>query len=228
MSGQYNPLYRVRHRNTAPRRPPSDPIPRRICQPHELLRAQRTHPQPPDFGGGGPSCPAGAAAQPPLPPGQPGPLRERPCCFNPPLACGAVQPGVFRGSELRFRLTIIPVIVSPTRTNRVILTLPAGKMGGWSTPRHRWFLGRDFWLGANWARSTATAPRCAAAGSAVTVAPESSHSRANPRCARHFSRPPALQRFPPLQMTGIGPLQKTLDTASTHYLVHPHARGEHC
>ena len=37
-------------------------IPRRICQPHELLRAQRTPPQPPDFGGGGPSCPASSAA----------------------------------------------------------------------------------------------------------------------------------------------------------------------
>ena len=30
---------------------------RQICQPHELLRAQLTHPEPPDFGGGGPSCP---------------------------------------------------------------------------------------------------------------------------------------------------------------------------
>ena len=119
-------------------------IPRRICQPHELLRAQLTHPEPPDVGGDVPSCPARAAAHPPLPPGRTGPLRDRRCCFNPARACGAVQSGVFRGSELRFGLAIIPVIGSPTRTNRVILTLPAGKMGGWSTPRHRWFLGRDF------------------------------------------------------------------------------------
>ena len=64
-------------------------------------------------------------------------LQSSPCLWRCPA-------GVFRGSELRFGLAIIPVIGSPTRTNRVILTLPAGKMGGWSTPRHRWFLGRDF------------------------------------------------------------------------------------
>ena len=103
-----------RRLDTAPRRPPSDPIPRRICQPHELLRAQRTPPQPPDFGGDVPSCPAGAAAHPPWTPCQPGPARERHFFLNPPLACSAVQPGVFRGSELRIRLTIIPVMVSLT------------------------------------------------------------------------------------------------------------------
>ena len=42
-----------RRLDTAPRCPPSDPMPRRICQPHELLRAQRTPPQPPDVGGTG-------------------------------------------------------------------------------------------------------------------------------------------------------------------------------
>ena len=75
----------------APRRPPSDPIPRRICQPHEFLRAQRTPPQPPDVGGGGPSCPARAAAQPPLPPGQTGAaagaallLHSAPCLWRCP------------------------------------------------------------------------------------------------------------------------------------------------
>ena len=48
-----------------------------------------------------------SAAPPPLTPFQPGPLRQRPFCFTPPRACSAVQPGVFRGSELRFGLPII-------------------------------------------------------------------------------------------------------------------------
>ena len=45
----------------APRRPPSDHIPRQICQPHELLRAQLTHPEPPDVDGDVPSRPARVA-----------------------------------------------------------------------------------------------------------------------------------------------------------------------
>ena len=89
----YNPLQGPAPKNgpphrldTAPRCPPSDPIPRRICQPHEFLRAQRTHPQPPDFGGDVPSCPASSAAHPPWTPCQPGPARERHFFLNPPLA----------------------------------------------------------------------------------------------------------------------------------------------
>ena len=61
-------------------------------------------------------CRASAAAHPPWTPCQPGPARERHFFLNPPRACSAVQPGVFRGSELRFGLTIIPVIDSPTLT----------------------------------------------------------------------------------------------------------------
>ena len=120
---------RVRHRNTAPhrldtapRRPPSDPMPRRICQPHELLRAQRTPPQPPDVGGDVPSCRASsaapscgaaalatvstraAAAATML-------LQSCPCLWRCPA-------GVFRGSELRFGLAIIPVIVTMNLPNR--------------------------------------------------------------------------------------------------------------
>ena len=64
-----------RRLDTAPRRPPSDPIPRRICQPHELLRAQLTHPEPPDFGGDVPSCP-------------PELRRTRPCHPVKPGRCG--------------------------------------------------------------------------------------------------------------------------------------------
>ena len=45
----------------APRCPPSDHIPRQICQPHELLRAQLTHPEPPDFDDDLPSFPARSA-----------------------------------------------------------------------------------------------------------------------------------------------------------------------
>ena len=45
----------------APRCPPSDHIPRQICQPHELLRAQLTHPEPPDVDGDVPSFPARSA-----------------------------------------------------------------------------------------------------------------------------------------------------------------------
>ena len=36
--------------------PPSDHIPHQICQPHELLRAQLTHPDPPDVDDDVPSC----------------------------------------------------------------------------------------------------------------------------------------------------------------------------
>ena len=39
-----------------------------------------------------PSCPARAAAQPPLTPCQTGPVRYRQFFLNPPLACGGVQP----------------------------------------------------------------------------------------------------------------------------------------
>ena len=45
----------------APRCPPSDHIPRQICQPHELLRAQLTHPEPPDVDDAVPSFPASSA-----------------------------------------------------------------------------------------------------------------------------------------------------------------------
>ena len=66
-----------------------------------------------------------------------------------PLSCTAVQPrawrgsasfvplssrGVGRGSLDGFRLTIMSFADTLTRTNRVILTLPAGKMGVGSTP----------------------------------------------------------------------------------------------
>ena len=107
----YNPLYRVRHRNTAPppigHGPTVPPV-----RPHAPPELRRT-----------------AAAHPPLPPGQPGPLRERRFCFTPPRACSAVQPGVFRGSELRFILTIMSVIVS--------MNLPTGTLctGGRAPPR---------------------------------------------------------------------------------------------
>ena len=94
---------------------------------HSRVRRRKTAPRPAPFptksasptSSSAPSSPIPnrrTSAQPPWPPGQPGPLRQRPCCFNPPRACGAVQPGVFRGSELWFRLPIIPVIVSPTLT----------------------------------------------------------------------------------------------------------------
>ena len=45
----------------APRCPPSDHIPRQICQAHELLRAQLTHPEPPDVDDDVPSFPARSA-----------------------------------------------------------------------------------------------------------------------------------------------------------------------
>ena len=127
---------------------------------------------------------------------------------RPPRACVGVKRGVFRGFKLRIRLPIIPVIVGMNPVGQP----PRGRLD--TTPLPPWKGG---------IRSPSPRGR-----KAVTSAPESLHSRANPRFAAAVSRPPALQRFPPLQRTGIGPLQKTLDTASTHCLVHPHARGEHC
>ena len=49
--------------------PPVRPhSPRQICQPHELLRAQLTYPEPPDVDDNLPSFPARSAEQPPLTP----------------------------------------------------------------------------------------------------------------------------------------------------------------
>ena len=112
--------------------PRPTPFPAGSCQPHELLRAQLTPPEPPDFGGGGPSCPASAAAQPPLPPvstraaaGATLLLHSSPCLWRCPT-------GVFRGSELRFRLTIIGFIVSPNPVGQP----PRGRLD--STPLPLW------------------------------------------------------------------------------------------
>ena len=87
---------------------------------------------------------------------QTGPVRYRHFCFNPPLACGGVEPGCFRGSRIRFGLAIISFIASQNPVGeppqeRLDTTPLAAWKGGIRSP----------------------SPRCR---KAVTSAPESAHS----------------------------------------------------